>query len=211
MPEPQLNRVNMQSDVLNTIFNNAQAMGQSTYYLIPKNFKQHADTTQQCGDYLAIYAALCGLDYPVEQLILRHCTAQNTEDSLQQAQHFFMVKNPENSQHGHAQHFQQNIEKICQHFQIQSSCRIEIVQPKAHIQVLHQGQTTHHSTEVQQVTACLDQIFWPKFTQTTQALKLEVANEFEAVSEPQTNLGRLARQLKIMDVLATLNLSKTSA
>ena len=65
--------------------------------------------------------------------------------------------------------------------------------------------------ETQKVTDLLMTEFWPLFKdQHQQILDIRSANKTEAVSKPQTNFGRLARQLKANQILEQLKTKNNS-
>ena len=121
---------------------------------------------------------------------------------------FFLVKQPE---HTLDTTFHQDIQKICHYFQIKPNCFIEFTDNQTTLSISDLNVVKKVNDETQKVTDLLMTEFWPLFKdQHQQILDIRSANETEAVSKPQTNFGRLARQLKANQILEQLKTKNNS-
>lgn len=148
-----------------------------------------------------ISTVLFGLKYAFKQLSLQHGNVAEKE------QLFFWVKQPKDCDNSV---FNQNILKICHHFQITSKCAVSIQDTDVKIKLYVNEESLKSTVEVKEAAECILLSFFEKFkNETLETFVLTHANESSAVAEPQTNMGRMARKLKADQLIQELDLIKT--
>lgn len=149
-----------------------------------------------------IAAALFGLKYTFEQLSLHYSNADEKENG----QLFFWVKQPKDCEDSV---FNQNILKICEHFQITSKCLISIQDDDANIRLYVNKEPSQTTVKVKEAAEWLMTLFWEKFqNESLGTFVVTRANEYVTVAEPQTNMGRMARKLKADQLVKELDLTQ---
>ena len=149
-----------------------------------------------------IAAALFGLKYTFEQLSLHYSNANEKENE----QLFFWVKQPKVCEDSV---FNQNILKICHYFQITSKCLLSIQDEGANIRLYVNKEPSQTTVKVKEAAEWLMTLFWDKFqNESLETFVITPANEYVAVAEPQTNMGRMARKLKVDQLLKELDLTQ---
>ena len=149
-----------------------------------------------------IAAALFGLKYTFEQLSLHYSNANEKENE----QLFFWVKQPKVCEDSV---FNQNILKICHYFQITSKCLVSIQDEGANIRLYVKEEASQTTVKVKDAAEWLMTLFWEKFqNESLETFTITLANEYVAVAEPQTNMGRMARKLKADQLVKELDLTQ---
>ena len=149
-----------------------------------------------------IAAALFGLKYTFEQLSLHYSNANEKENE----QLFFWVKQPKVCEDSV---FNQNILKICHYFQITSKCLVSIQDEGANIRLYVKEEASQTTVKVKDAAEWLMTLFWDKFqNESLETFVITPANEYVAVAEPQTNMGRMARKLKADQLVKELDLTQ---
>ena len=149
-----------------------------------------------------IAAALFGLKYTFEQLSLHYSNANEKENG----QLFFWVKQPKDCEDSV---FNQNILKICHYFQITSKCLVSIQDDDANIRLYVKEEASQTTVKVKDAAEGLMTLFWEKFqNESLETFVITPANEYVAVAEPQTNMGRMARKLKADQLVKELDLTQ---
>lgn len=149
-----------------------------------------------------IAAAFYGLKYAFEQLSLHYSNANEKEDG----QLFFWVKQPKDCENSV---FKQNILKICEHFQITSKCLVSIQDDDANIRLYVNEEPSQTTVKVKDAAEWLMTLFWERFqNESLETFIITSANEYVAVAEPQTNMGRIARKLKADQLVKGLDLTQ---
>ena len=149
-----------------------------------------------------IAAALFGLKYTFEQLSLHYSNANEKENE----QLFFWVKQPRDCEDSV---FNQNILKICHYFQITSKCLVSIQDDDANIRLYVKEEASQTTVKVKDAAEGLMTLFWEKFqNESLETFAITPANEYVAVAEPQTNMGRMARKLKADQLVKELDLTQ---
>ena len=149
-----------------------------------------------------IAAALFGLKYTFEQLSLHYSNANEKENE----QLFFWVKQPKVCEDSV---FNQNILKICHYFQITSKCLLSIQDEGANIRLYVNKEPSQTTVKVKDTAEWLMTLFWEKFqNESLETFVITPANEYVAVAEPQTNMGRMARKLKADQLVKELDLTQ---
>ena len=149
-----------------------------------------------------IAAALFGLKYTFEQLSLHYSNANEKENE----QLFFWVKQPKVCEDSV---FNQNILKICHYFQITSKCLLSIQDEGANIRLYVNKEPSQTTVKVKEAAEWLMTLFWDKFqNESLETFTITLANEYVAVAEPQTNMGRMARKLKADQLVKELDLTQ---
>ena len=149
-----------------------------------------------------IATALFGLKYTFEQLSLHYSNANEKENG----QLFFWVKQPKDCEDSV---FNQNILKICHYFQITSKCLLSIQDEGANIRLYVNKEPSQTTVKVKEAAEWLMTLFWEKFqNESLETFVITPANEYVAVAEPQTNMGRMARKLKADQLVKELDLTQ---
>lgn len=149
-----------------------------------------------------IAAALFGLKYAFEQLSLHYSNANEKENGKL----FFWVKQPRDCEDSV---FNQNILKICHYFQITSKCLVSIQDDDANIRLYVKEEASQTTVKVKDAAEWLMTLFWEKFqNESLETFTITLANEYVAVAEPQTNMGRMARKLKADQLVKELDLTQ---
>ena len=149
-----------------------------------------------------IAAALFGLKYTFEQLSLHYSNANEKENG----QLFFWVKQPRDCEDSV---FNQNILKICHYFQITSKCLVSIQDDDANIRLYVKEEASQTTVKVKDAAEWLMTLYWEKFqNESLETFVITPANEYVAVAEPQTNMGRMARKLKADQLVKELDLTQ---
>ena len=149
-----------------------------------------------------IAAALFGLKYTFEQLSLHYSNANKKENGKL----FFWVKQPRDCEDSV---FNQNILKICHYFQITSKCLVSIQDDDANIRLYVKEEASQTTVKVKDAAEWLMTLYWEKFqNESLETFVITPANEYVAVAEPQTNMGRMARKLKADQLVKELDLTQ---
>ena len=149
-----------------------------------------------------LIAALYGLHFKVQPLIL------NTTEQSQVTQTPLVWV--EQSQKMTADEFDTELHKVIQYFEIDPFCIIQIDHGQAEICIGHQQQQSHSHIPVDQVEQDLQEKFYglclaediPSIGRT---YHIEVDVEYMRSLEPQTNLGKMARDLRIKNILERMS------
>lgn len=145
-----------------------------------------------------LIAALYGLQFKVQLLILN----TSVQSQMTQAPLVWV----EQSQKLTADQFDTELHKVIQYFEIDPFCIIHIDHGQAEICIGHQQQQSHSHIPVDQVEQDLQEKFYglclaediPSIGRT---YHIEVDVEYMRSLEPQTNLGKMARDLRIKNIL----------
>ena len=203
----QLSKTSFSTDFLNKSLLNPITEKNCSWYVLPGFTQSETSVRNDRAIIVDIAAVLFGMKYPFEQLILQF-SKSNIDHQNKMDKFFFLVKKPE---HTVDTTFHQDIQKICHYFQIKLNCFIEFTDNQTTLSISDLNVVKKVNDETQKVTDLLMTEFWPLFKdQHQQILDIRSANETEAVSEPQTNFGRLARQLKANQILEQLKTKNNS-
>lgn len=149
-----------------------------------------------------IAGVLFGLKYEFEQLSLNGLNVIEKEN----APLFFLVRQPKACE---TSFFNQNILKICDYYQINSKCAVSIQDSKAKIELEFNQDFSKTTVEVKEAAGWILSSFFEKFKkESLETYVVSHANEASAVAEPQTNMGRMARELKADQLVKELDLTK---
>ena len=203
----QLSKTSFSTDFLNKSLLNPITEKNCSWYVLPGFTQSETYVRNDRAIIVDIAAVLFGMKYPFEQLILQF-SKSNIDHQNKMDKFFFLVKKTE---HTVDTTFHQDIQKICHYFQIKPNCFIEFIDNQTTLSISDLNVVKKVNDETQKVTDLLMTEFWPLFKdQHQQILDIRSANETEAVSEPQTNFGRLARQLKANQILEQLKTKNNS-
>lgn len=151
-----------------------------------------------------ISTVLFGLNYTFEQLNL-HDSNTNEEEH---GQLFFWVKQPKACEDSV---FNENMMKICSYYQIVSKCAVSIQNHKAKIEMIVNEESSEITVAVKDAAKWVLSSFIQKFkNESSETFGVTYANEYVVIAEPQTNMGRMARQLQANQLIKVLNLTKTN-
>ena len=145
-----------------------------------------------------LIAALYGLHFKVKPLILN--TAMQSSSTPKQ---LIWV---EQSQKMTVDGFDTALNKIIQYFEIEPFCTIRIDNGQAEVCINHQQQQSHYDISTDQIEHYFQEKFYglciaediPSIGRT---YHIEVNAEYMRSLEPQTNLGKMARDLRIKNIL----------
>lgn len=145
-----------------------------------------------------LMAALYGLHFKVKPLILN--TALQSSSTQKQ---LIWV---EQSQKMTVDGFDTALNKIIQYFEIEPFCTIRIDNGQAEVCINHQQQQSHYDISTDQIEHYFQEKFYglciaediPSIGRT---YHIEVNAEYMRSLEPQTNLGKMARDLRIKNIL----------
>jgi len=141
-----------------------------------------------------LIAALYGLHFKVKPLILN--TALQSSSTSKQ---LIWV---EQSQNMKAYEFDAALNKIIQYFEIDPFCTIRIDNEKAEVCISQQQQQSHCHIPTDQIEQYLQENFYNLCLPSAgQAYLVELDAGYMGTLEPQTNLGKVARDLRIKSVL----------
>ena len=141
-----------------------------------------------------LMAALYGLHFKVKPLILN--TALQSSSTQKQ---LIWV---EQSQNMKADEFDAALNKIIQYFEIDPFCTIRIDNEKAEVCISQQQQQSHCHIPTDQIEQYLQENFYNLCLPSAgQAYLVELDAGYMGTLEPQTNLGKVARDLRIKSVL----------
>ncbi|WP_284879254.1 hypothetical protein [Acinetobacter variabilis] len=141
-----------------------------------------------------LIAALYGLHFKVKPLILN--TALQSSSTSKQ---LIWV---EQSQNMKADEFDAALNKIIQYFEINPFCTIRIDNKKAEVSISQQQQQSHCHIPTDQIEQYLQENFYNLCLPSAgQAYLVELDAGYMGTLEPQTNLGKVARDLRIKSVL----------
>lgn len=141
-----------------------------------------------------LMAALYGLHFKVKPLILN--TALQSSSTSKQ---LIWV---EKSQNMKADEFDAALNKIIQYFEIDPFCTIRIDNEKAEVCISQQQQQSHCHIPTDQIEQYLQENFYNLCLPSAgQAYLVELDAGYMGTLEPQTNLGKVARDLRIKSVL----------
>lgn len=139
-------------------------------------------------------AALYGLHFKVKPLILN--TALQSSSTSKQ---LIWV---EQSQKMTADEFDTALNKIIQYFEIDPFCTIRIDNRQAEVCINHQQQQSHYDISTDQIEQYLQENFYNLcLPPAGQAYHVEIDRGYMSALEPQTNLGKMARDLRIKNIL----------
>jgi len=203
----QLSKTSFSTDFFNKSLLSPTTEKNCSWYVLPGFTQSETYVRNDRAIIVDIAAVLFGMKYPFEQLILQF-SKSNIDHQNKMDKFFFLVKKTE---HTVDTTFHQDIQKICHYFQIKPNCFIEFIDNQTTLSISDLNVVKKVNDETQKVTDLLMTEFWPLFKdQHQQILDIRSANETEAVSEPQTNFGRLARQLKANQILEQLKTKNNS-
>ena len=141
-----------------------------------------------------LIAALYGLHFKVKPLILN--TALQSSSTSKQ---LIWV---EQSQNMKADEFDAALNKIIQYFEINPFCTIRIDNEKAEVSISQQQQQSHCHIPTDQIEQYLQENFYNLCLPSAgQAYLVELDAGYMGTLEPQTNLGKVARDLRIKSIL----------
>lgn len=141
-----------------------------------------------------LIVALYGLYFKVKPLILN--TALQSSSTSKQ---LIWV---EQSQNMKADEFDAALNKIIQYFEIDPFCTIRIDNEKAEVCISQQQQQSHCHIPTDQIEQYLQENFYNLCLPSAgQAYLVELDAGYMGTLEPQTNLGKVARDLRIKSVL----------
>lgn len=141
-----------------------------------------------------LIAALYGLHFKVKPLILN--TALQSSSTSKQ---LIWV---EQSQNMKADEFDAALNKIIQYFEIDPFCTIRIDNEKAEVCISQQQQQSHCHIPTDQIEQYLQENFYNLCLPSAgQAYLVELDAGYMGTLEPQTNLGKVARDLRIKRAL----------
>ena len=119
---------------------------------------------------------------------------------------YFWVKQPKDCEDSV---FNQNILKICHYFQITSKCLLSIQDEGANIRLYVNKELSQTTVKVKDTAEWLMTLFWEKFqNESLETFVITPANEYVAVAQPQTNMGRMARKFKADQLVKELDLTQ---
>ena len=137
-----------------------------------------------------LMAALYGLHFKVKPLILN--TALQSSSTSKQ---LIWV---EQSQNMKVDEFVTALNKIIQYFEIDPFCTIRIDNGQAEVCINHQQQQSHYDISTDQIEQYLQERFYSLcIPPAGQAYHVEIDAGYMSALEPQTNLGKMARDLRI--------------
>ena len=141
-----------------------------------------------------LMAALYGLHFKVKPLILN--TALQSSSTSKQ---LIWV---EQSQNMKVDEFVTALNKIIQYFEIDPFCTIRIDNGQAEVCINHQQQQSHYDISTDQIEQYLQERFYSLcIPPAGQAYLVELDVGYMGTLEPQTNLGKMARDLRIKSIL----------
>ncbi len=141
-----------------------------------------------------LIAALYGLHFKVKPLILN--TAMQSSSTQKQ---LIWV---EQSQNMKVDEFVTALNKIIQYFEIDPFCTIHIDNGQAEVCINHQLQQSHYDISTDQIEQYLQEKFYSLcIPPAGQAYHVEIDARYISALEPQTNLGKMARDLGIKNIL----------
>ena len=203
----QLSKTSFSTDFFNKSLLSPTTEKNCSWYVLPGFTQSETYVRNDRAIIVDIAAVLFGMKYPFEQLILQF-SKSNIDHQNKMDKFFFLVKKTE---HTVDTTFHQDIQKICHYFQIKPNCFIEFTDNRTTLSISDLNVVKKVNDKTQKITDLLMTEFWPLFKdQHQQILDIRSANETEAVSEPQTNFGRLARQLKANQILEQLKTKNNS-
>ena len=203
----QLSKTSFSTDFFNKSLLSPTTEKNCSWYVLPGFTQSETYVRNDRAIIVDIAAVLFGMKYPFEQLILQF-SKSNIDHQNKMDKFFFLVKKTE---HTVDTTFHQDIQKICHYFQIKPNCFIEFIDNQTTLSISDLNVVKKVNDETQKVTDLLMTEFWPLFKdQHQQILDIRSANKTEAVSKPQTNFGRLARQLKANQILEQLKTKNNS-
>lgn len=177
-------------ELINQLIKNDILNGKAGVYILPVLTKK-----------IEIATSLFGLKYTFEQLSLHDANVSENE------QLFFWVRQPKDCEDSL---FNQNILKICHHYQITLKCAVSIQNTDLKIKLYVNKESSKSTVEVKEAAEWLMSSFFEKFkNKSLETFVLTHANESSAVAEPQTNMGRMARKLKADQLVQQIDLTKT--
>ena len=139
-----------------------------------------------------LIAALYGLHFKVKPLILN--TALQSSSTSKQ---LIWVEQSQK-----AYEFDAALNKIIQYFEIDPFCTIRIDNEKAEVCISQQQQQSHCHIPTDQIEQYLQENFYNLCLPSAgQAYLVELDAGYMGTLEPQTNLGKVARDLRIKSVL----------
>ena len=149
-----------------------------------------------------LIAALYGLKFKVQPLILN----TSVQSQITQTPLVWV----EQSQKLTADEFDTELHKVIQYFEIDSFCIIHIDHGQAEICIGHQQQQSPSHIPLDQVEQILQEKFYglcvgKDIPSIGRIYHIEVDVEYMRSLEPQTNLGKMARDLRIKNILERMN------
>lgn len=201
----QLSKTSPCSNFLNELLSITTTEKNWSWYIVPGFTQLKNSVNDDQTMIIDIAAALLGMKYSFEQLIVQF-SESTTQNQNKIDKFFFLIKQPE---HTLDTEFHATIQKICDYFQIKPNCLIKSSFNQTTLSISDFNTVEKVNNETQKVIDFLVVNFWSLFKdQHQQILNIRAATEYEAVSEPQTNFGRQARQLKVNQILKQLNISR---
>lgn len=143
-----------------------------------------------------ILAALYGLHYNCNKITLKIEQQHNISEKV-----CLWIEQPSDIAH---LHFQQMIEKICQYYSLDTRCYIQMEKGKVVIDLYQSNDHRNLLVEKENAMSEFTSELWGMLLpESAKILDVEVNDAFD---NPQTNFGRLARDLKVKEVLGQLNI-----
>lgn len=141
-----------------------------------------------------LMAALYGLHFNVKPLKL--------DTALQSSNTSKKLIWVEQSEKMAADEFDTALNKITQYFEIDPFCIIRIDNEQAEVSINHQQQQTHDEISTDKIEQYLQERFYSLcIPPTGQAYHVKIDTKYMSGLEPQTNLGKVARDLRIKSIL----------
>src|SRR5690606_6620361 len=122
----QLSKTSFSTDFLNKSLLSSTTEKNCSWCVLPGFTQSETSVRNDRAIIVDIAAALFGMKYPFEQLILQF-SKSNIDHQNKMDKFFFLVKKPE---HTVDTTFHQDIQKICHYFQIKLNCFIEFTDNK---------------------------------------------------------------------------------
>ncbi|WP_104469937.1 hypothetical protein [Acinetobacter indicus] len=190
--------VKKNSFLLNSILSLSDEAQSTSLYIIPA-FSIPEDLSEDCRkNIIDITAALFSLRYPFGQI-----TLELSEKKSIQNKYFFWVKQPIGLSEDD---FNYALNKICNFFSLNVTCLIKTDKGMADVKIYTTDLVKNINLETRQLSETLVSDFWILFKNKQQEiLEIRSSDETEIANEPQTIFGKLARKLKIDQIMVELN------
>lgn len=169
--------------------------------LIIPTFSSSEDGIVNSRDELVrIFAGMKSLKVSFEQVSL---DLKDTEKRMIR-KFFFLVKSPT---HLSDIEFENLMQTICSYFNLNVRCLMKKDEQMVYLKILNENSVKEINTELTKLSDILISEFWELYLEEgEEVVEIRRSNSKEMVTEPQTNFGRLARDLKIKEVLKELSL-----
>lgn len=147
----QLSKTSSCSDFFNESLLRPTTEKNCSWYILPGFTQSENSVRNDRAIIVDIAAALFGMKYPFEQLILQF-SKSNTDNQTEMDKFFFLVKQPE---HTLDITFHKDIQKICHYFQIRPNCFIEFTNNQTTLSISDLNIVKKVNDETQKVTDLL--------------------------------------------------------